>query len=103
MTFRRGKSDGHRRAHKWNDWIDRFRTRLAAMWLQAELFIDADHGEDFLENGHLHWHESSGFEFGDLSPEQLAALHELLELEYGSAERCPPLLRWARVRSGMAD
>jgi hypothetical protein len=34
---------------------------------------------------------------------QLTALHRFLEREYGTAERCPPLLGWVRVRCGVAE
>jgi len=70
------------------------------MGVPAELYLDRTRWHDFLENGHLHWHESSGFEFGNLSAGQLAALDRFLEREYGAAERPPPLLRWVRVRDG---
>jgi hypothetical protein len=100
MAFRRAKTDDHRRSPGWHAWIDHHRAEMAAIALPAELYLDEARWHDFLENGHLHWHESSGFDFGDLSPGQLAALHRFLEREYGAPERCPPLLRWVRVRCG---
>jgi hypothetical protein len=102
MAFRRPKADAHGRSRAWHDWIDRHRAELAALGLPPEVYLDEAHWSDFLENGHLHWHESSGFEFVDLSPAQLAALRRFLEHEYGADEPCPPLLRWARVRCGQA-
>ena len=100
MAFRRAKTDAHRCSQEWYGLIDRTRAELAAIGLPAEVYLDESRWHDFLENGHLHWHESSGFEFGDLSQAQIAALHRLLEREYGAAERCPPLLGWVRVRCG---
>jgi hypothetical protein len=102
MAFRRAKADTHGRAQRWQAWIDQHRSVLAAIGLPAEVYLDEARWQDFLENGHLHWHPSSGFEFGDLSAGQLAALHRFLEREYGAAERCPPLLGWVRVRCGLA-
>lgn len=101
MAFRRAKTDNHRRSQTWHEWIDQQRAELATIGLPAETYLDESHWSDFLENGHLHWHESSGFEFGELSADQLAALHRLLEKEFGTAEHCPPLLRWVRVRCGV--
>jgi hypothetical protein len=98
VAFRRQKSEGHVRAKAWQDWIDCRRPELVAIGLPAEVYLDEARWLDFLENSHLHWHESSGFEFGDLSPGQLAALHRFLERDYGTAPNCPPLLGWVRVR-----
>jgi hypothetical protein len=74
---------------------------MADIGLPPSVYSDEDHWLDFLENGHLHWHDDPWqFDFGQLSPGQLAALHRFLEREYGSSERCPPLLEWVRVRTG---
>ena len=100
MAFRQAKYDAHRRSQEWQGWIGRTRAELSAIGLPAELYLDEPRWLDFLENGHLHWHESSGFEYGHLQPAQLAALHRLLEREYGADEQSPPLLRWVRLRSG---
>lgn len=97
MAFRRAKSDNNRRSQAWCAWIDRHRAELKAIGLPAEVYLDESRWYDFLENGHLHWHKSSGFDFGDLSPAQLGALYRFLE--YGSAERCVPLLAVVRVRT----
>lgn len=100
MAFRRAKTDAHHRSQEWYVWIERTRAELSAIGLPAEVYLDESRWLDFLENGHLDWHESSGFEFGLLSPAQLAALHRFLEREYGMAEQRPPLLGWVRVRCG---
>jgi hypothetical protein len=102
MAFRRPKTDAHHRVKQWHAWIDHHRAALAAIGLPAEVYLNETRWQDFVENGHLHWHQSSGFEFGDLSPAQLAALHRFLEQEYGAADWCPPLLAWIRVRCGAA-
>jgi hypothetical protein len=102
VAFRQTKTDVHRRSQEWHAWIDRTRVELAAFGLSAEVYLDEARWLDFLENGYLHWHESSGFEFGHLPTAQLTALHRFLEREYGAAERCPPLLGWVRVRCGAA-
>src|SRR5262245_28232191 len=101
MAFRRDKSNAHQRAQEWERWRAQHRGDLAAIGLPPSVFSDEGRWLDFLENGHLHWHEDPwAFEFGQLSPGQLAALHRLLEGEYGQAERPPPLLNWVRVRMG---
>jgi hypothetical protein len=100
VAFRQAKLDVHHRSQKWHAWIDRTRSELAAIGLPAEVYLDEARWLDFLENGHLHCHESSGFEFGHLPAARLAALHRLLEREYGAFQRCPPLLGWVRVRCG---
>ncbi len=100
MAFRRPKIAAHRPSQNWHEWIDRHRSELAAIGLPAEVYLDECHWSDFLENGHLHWHKTSGFEIGDLSAGQHAALHRFLEREFGATERCPPLLHWVRIRCG---
>lgn len=98
MAFKQSKTNAQRLSQEWNAWIDQHRCELASIGLPPELYLDAGRWSDFLENGHLHWHESSGFEFGQLSKGQLAALRRFLEREYGDGVRCPPLLCWVRVR-----
>ena len=100
VAFRRAKADAHRRSRAWHEWIGLHRAELTAMGLPPEVYLDESHWSEFLENGYLEWHQSSGFEFGDLSAGRLAALHRFLEREFGEAEYPPPLLRWVRVRCG---
>jgi hypothetical protein len=100
MSFRQPKVDHQRRSTNWRHWIDKNRTELIAIGLPPEVHLDESHWLDFLENGHMHWHDSSGFEFGQLLPEQLAALLRFLEREYGESSRRPALLNWVRVRCG---
>jgi hypothetical protein len=101
VAFRRAKSDAHHRSQVWQRWTTRHRAELAAIGLPPEVYLDESHWSDFLENGQLDWHESSGFEFADLTAGQLAALHRFLERELGATERPPPLLRWVRARCGV--
>lgn len=101
MAFRRCKSNAHQRAREWDRWRDRHQEELAAIGLPPSVYADEARWTDFLDNGHLHLHEDAwAFEFGQLSPGQLAALHRLLEYEYGHADRHPPLLDWIRMRVG---
>src|SRR5262245_34746540 len=100
MSFRKPKTDAQRRSNDWYAWIDEHRKELIAIGLPAEVYLDESHWSDFLQNGHMHWHESSGFEFEQLSPGQMAALHRFLEREYGAHEKWP-LLEWLRVRCGV--
>ena len=91
MSFRKAKTDSQRRCNEWREWIDERRAEIKAIGLPAELFLDASHWSDFLENGHLHWHESSGFDFGHLSSGQLAALHRFLNantVPWNNTHRC---------------
>ncbi|HEV7282645.1 MAG TPA: hypothetical protein VGN57_20740 [Pirellulaceae bacterium] len=99
MSFRNAKADARSCSQQWFAWIDRTRSELAAIGVPAEAYVDDSHWLDFLQNGHLHWHDSTGFDFSDLSPAQLAALRRFLEREYGEAKSCPPLLTWVRVRT----
>lgn len=101
MSFRKSKTDGHRRSNDWRQWIDRHRAKLIAIGLPAEVFLDESHWSNFLQNGHLHWHDSSGFAFDQLSPGQLMALLRFLEREYGETEECQ-LLGYLRFRCGEA-
>src|SRR5262245_14709653 len=82
MAFRQPKSDHRRESLEWRAWIDKNRVELLSIGLPAEVLLDKARWSDFLQNGHLHWHESSGFSFGQLSSNQLAALCRFLEREY---------------------
>jgi hypothetical protein len=67
VGFRRAKADAQHCSRDWYAWIDRTRGKLPAIGLPAEVYLDKSRWLDFLENGHLHWHQSSGFEFGRLT------------------------------------
>jgi hypothetical protein len=91
MTSRR--RDQHR------DWVTAHGDELSEIGLPFRVYESADRWSDFLQNGHLHWHEDAGhFSFEDLSAEQRAALHRFLEREHGQGE-APLLLGWLRVRA----
>jgi hypothetical protein len=100
MAFRRAKSDAHRRMRSWQDWIDAQRAELAAIGLPAEVYLDEPRWHDFLQNGYLEWHASTGFEFTNLSQTQMAALCRFLEREYGGDAQPPSLLGYLRTRLG---
>lgn len=104
MPFRRDKPNTSQRPGEWERWHTRNKEELAAIGLPRSIYSDMARWLDFLENGHLHWHEDPwGFEFGQLLPGQLAALQRFLEHEYGQAKPSPPLLNWVRVRAGKND
>ena len=74
---------------------------LERIGLPLRVYEDAGRWDDFLENGHLHWHEDPGrFDFEQLSDGQLRQLRAFLEGLHGDDESPPPLLRWLRVRQG---
>ncbi len=98
MAFRQTNSGRDIVLKEWYAWIDQHREKLVAVGLAPEVYLDQSHWNDFLENGHLHWHASSGFDFESLSPVQLTELRHILEREYGTATRIPPLLNWLRIR-----
>lgn len=98
MAFRQTNSGSDISLREWHDWIDEHRTKLVTIGLAPEVYLDQDHWIDFLENGHIHWHASSGFDFESLSFVQLAELRHFLECEYCRATRPPPLLNWLRNR-----
>jgi hypothetical protein len=99
MGFRRHKSNNARRSREWGHWRDVRRVELATIGLPPSVYADEARWLDFLGNGHLHWHNDPWrFEFSNLSPGQLAALHRFLEREYGHAPTRPALLDWLRIR-----
>ncbi|AMV20367.1 hypothetical protein [Planctomyces sp. SH-PL14] len=98
MAFRQAKSDSHREQKTWNEWIEKNRAALVAMGLPPEVMVDASCWSDFLENGHLHWHPSSGFDFHQLTHHQLVLLRDFLEKD-ALKDRAPTLLRWLRTRN----
>jgi hypothetical protein len=99
MSFRQHKSSAHVTGKAWIEWIERVRPSLQAIGPPPEVSLGPDHWNDFLENGHLHWHpqDSTGFEFMQLSAAQSRELLRFLEEEFPEADRHPPLLKWLRL------
>ncbi len=82
------------------DWVHAHGDELSAMGLPSRIFESADDWTDFLESGHLHWHEDvDRFSFEDLTTEQCGALHRFLELQHAEGHHAFPLLGWLRVRA----
>ena len=97
MTYRRRRDP--ERIKAWERWIGENRLHLERIGLPLALYQDADHWDDFLENGHLHWYtDGPPFDFGDLSPGQMKQLCAFLEQH--CAGKPPPVLGWLRVRVG---
>jgi hypothetical protein len=101
MSFRQPKSDKHHADEAWNRWIDQHRAEMKAMGLSPEVYLSESHWQDFLANGHLHWHpqDSTRFTENDLPPPAIAALRRFLELQYGHSDPIPALLGWLRARA----
>lgn len=88
-----------RRDQEHRGWVRAYGDSLHDIGLPLRVFETAERWSDFLENGHLHWHEDGGrFSFEQLPADQRAALHRFLEREHARSE-APPLLRWLRVRA----
>ncbi len=95
MSFRRPRADPHRKLVE--AWLREIWPTLREIGVAPEVVRDADHWEDFLENGHLHWtRPTSGFHFRELNAEQMVALLDVLEQQYG-VDAAIPLLRWLRL------
>jgi hypothetical protein len=92
----------HERAKRWRQWIPANRATLERIGLPLSIYQDVSHWEDFLANGHLHWHsDGPPFDFSELAQDRLEELRALLERDY--SEHPPSLLRWLRVRLGRMD
>jgi hypothetical protein len=100
MAFRRKGKNDRKRKQAWHEWIETNLSRLKGIGLPPEVYLDLQHWEDFLANGHLHWHPetSTGFHFSDLSISQMRALLTLLETEDEFIPENFPLPQWLRVR-----
>jgi hypothetical protein len=97
MTYRRQANPERDKA--WKQWIGENRSHLERIGLPLALYQDAAHWDDFLENGHLHWHaDGPPFDFGDLGRGQMEQLRAFLEHNY--PEKLPPLINWLRFRLG---
>lgn len=95
----RARSVASRRGNEHRDWLTAHGDELSEIGLPFRVFESADRWADFLQNGHLDWHDDPGhFSFEELSAEQRSGLHRFLEREHGPGE-APPLLSWLRVRA----
>ena len=100
MSFRRSKSQAHRNRREWDDWLSQHRQTLQSCGLAPEVYLSAEHWDDFLQNGYLEWHrdDTAGFAFDQLSPTEAGALRRFLEEQCNDDNTCPPLLQWLRER-----
>lgn len=105
MAFRKRGANGRKRQQSWYVWIDANARTLKSIGLPPEVYLSLDHWLDFLENGHLHWHldDSTGFEFGDLSHDQMLHLLRFLESENQFEPGYYPMIGWLRVRTGTEE
>jgi hypothetical protein len=106
MAFRQSSSKDRSRNRDWDRWIEQHAARLKSIGLPPEVYLDLRHWEDFLENGHLHFHpeSSTDFEFGQLSNAQQQKLLEFLMTKNEFEPKHFPLPGYLRVRleeSGM--
>ena len=105
MAFRKIKTDDHKRQDAWHEWIADNGTALKSIGLPPEVYLTVDHWMDFLENGHLHWHadDSTGFEFSQLSHEQMVRLCDVLENFHEFEPEYYPMIGWLHVRIGRGN
>jgi hypothetical protein len=99
MSFRQPKSNRAAEDHAWREWLRANEPALKRAGLPPSVMMSAAHWYDFVQNGHLEWHQSDGFSFGELSSEQMAILLDVLELSLKAApEYTGPMIGWLRVR-----
>ena len=105
MGFRKARTERHKDHAAWQGWIEQHRSDLRRMGLPAEVYLTLDHWQDFLENGHLHWHEedTTGFEFSQLSRGQMEELRHFLETNPEFRPEYFPLLGFLRARLDQSD
>lgn len=80
MSFRH---DG-RKTHAWNQWKSRHRDEVLRCGVPPTLLEDEHRWAVFLEHG---YDSQAGFSVADLSPDQGAALEEILTRAYGDDDR----------------
>lgn len=98
MAYRK-KQANHEKLKVWKNWIDQNHHHLESIGLPLAIYQDIDHWEDFLENGHLHWHiDGPLFDVKDLTTECMELLYTFLERNY--LEQPPTLLQMLSVRLG---
>lgn len=100
---REKKADRIRQHRAWDQWIEQHRRELSDMGLPPEIYQSLEHWLDFLANGHLHWHQSFGFRFLDLSRDQMARLCTFLEAETPFRSDASPLREWLLFHLGRKE
>jgi hypothetical protein len=99
MSFRQPKSHRHAEDRAWRAWLSRHRPALKAIGLPPSVTLSEDHWTDFLQNGCIEWRHpeaSDGFNFGQLSAEQMSSL--LAVLEASPQYLSQPIVGWLRHR-----
>lgn len=97
MSYRR-KSDPHG-SRAWKEWLAEHQSTLEGIGLPLAVYQDAAHWEDFIENGHLHWHaDGPPFGFDELAPTQMEQLLGVLEQSH--IVQPPALIGFLRTRLG---
>ncbi|MCH1911710.1 hypothetical protein L9Z41_03840 [Leptospira noguchii] len=96
MAYRK-KRTNHAKLKVWKNWVSQNHFHLESIGLPLAIYQDIDHWEDFLENGHLHWHiDGPPFDVKDLTTNSIKLLYTFLERNY--FERPPMLLQMLRAR-----
>lgn len=86
-----------RREHR--AWVHANADALSEAGLPLRVFETKERWADFVENGHLHFHEDGGrFSVEQLTEAQRMALHTMIERSHGQVEPVPRLLSWLRAR-----
>src|SRR5688500_11112496 len=95
MTYRRQADPERNKA--WKKWISEHRDHLERIGLPLAVYQDAAHWDDFLQNGHLHWHtDGPPFDACEIGRGQMEQLCAFLERQHLAPP--PPLIGWLRVR-----
>lgn len=103
MSFRQPKSHRHADDRAWRAWLARHEPALRAAGLPPGVTLSEAHWLDFLENGSLDWHREDydGFQFDQLTADQMARLLAILEASPEYARK--PMAGWLRHRLGGTD
>jgi hypothetical protein len=102
MSFRQPKSTRRTDERSWQSWLARHDAPLRSARLPPEWTLTRKHWEYFLEHGYvdLDAMQARRAWFGDLPPDQMRALLDLIESsEYADWT----MASWLRVRLGQAQ
>ncbi|EKT86123.1 hypothetical protein [Leptospira santarosai] len=98
MVYRKKRID-YEKLKVWKHWIGQNHHHLESIGLPLAIYQDIEHWEDFLENGHLHWHiDGPPSDVKDLATENMKLLYIFLERNY--FKQPPALLQMLKVRFG---